>query len=464
MVASIQNQFHIWYTWLRDLWSKGNELTRRHEQQIFWISGLLYKIALDVMYVWGVSPIYSYAGLTYNPSSVRYILSSVFYVLLFAYLPKKEYSAPYFLLHLQFVYILAPMLTLYALTDYSKANSTLYISFVFLCAMLQIYIVRRPSNGRIVAITGIQNYVSVALGILALCTVLIPVLCNGFMFFEYFDVHNINFVYQIRDNATYPPGYGYIAGWMAKAIIPFALLVFLEHKRYLFAGLVAGIQILLYMETGHKLYLFILAPILFVYLCSKTGHLLKLMYVGLVVLCFSATLFYRLDMQGSQLGILLMMMVGVRALFVPADNKFLFYECFSQYPKILFSDGQVGKLFGLTNLYNTSNGQIAFAFDMGEFSSNSCTGYWGEAYSQLGFLGVFLMAILFAFIIRGLSPYSKKEHYSIIAGLFSVYIIISSDNALFTLLLSGGMLLAYLLILIYFGEARKGVSHGVQRL
>lgn len=450
--------------WLRNAYQRVSAFASAHHTSLIWGFSILYKFALDIMYVWGVSPVYSYAGLTYGPSAARYVIASFFYFALFAYLPKDERSTPFFLLNLQFTYILAPMFTIYALKDYDQVNVLPYISFVFFCAMLQVYIVRRPSRDRTIAITGVRNYVTVMLGVLVICAVLIPLLYNGFLFFKYFDIHDINSVYLIRNEATYPMGYGYLCDWCARAILPFAFLVLIEKKKYLPAIAAAAFQIVLFMETGRKFYLFVLVPVFFVYLCAKTGHLLKLMYAGMSVVCLVCTLLYRFDMHSGSFAVVLMVMVGVRALLGVADNKLLFYECFSQYPKIYFSDGQVGKLFGLTNLYKYGSGQIAYRFDRGLFGSNSCTGYWGEAYAQLGFLGIFLMAVLFAVIIRVLASYDKKGCFAVITGLFSVYIIAICDNALFTVLLSGGMLVAYLLIFIYFGESRNEVSHGIQRL
>lgn len=303
---------------------------------------------------------------------------------------------------------------------------------------------------------------TVALGVLILFTLVIPVLYNGFEGINAFD---LDYIYVMRANATYPPGFGYPLGWATNTILPFAFLIFLDRKRYRLAALCAALQVLFYMETGSKFTLLILAPILAVYLLSRTGHLLKLLYLGLVCICLAVVIGYQLDSTATDgalhPGVLLNAIVGIRAIFHPADNKFNFYEYFSQHLKIHFSDGIIGKVFSLTYPYAGSSGQVIYAASGGDFlAANMNTGYLGEAYAQLGFPGIFLMAALLGFILRALSGYDRKETFPVLTALFSVYIIILNDGALFTTLFTGGMLIAFLLVFIYLGK-QEDLPHGI---
>ena len=122
-------------------------------------------------------------------------------------------------------------------------------------------------------------------------------------------------------------------------------------------------------------------------------------------------------------------------------------------------------MFGLTYPYAGGSGQVIYAYDGGEFlGSNSCTGYWGDAYAQMGFLGILLMALLFAMVLRGIQQYDRKEVFPILAGMFSIQLIMLNDNALLTTLFTNGMLLAFLLVLIYLSKSSKGADNGIQRL
>ena len=420
--------------------------------------GVAYKFALDALYIWAASPQYNYAGLVYQPSAIKYIVSAILYGIIFATLPKAEHSIAAFLLHIQFLFTVAPMLSFYALSG----GSSRYILMVFFCILLQTWIVRYPSreNREPIHIKGVQNYVTVMLGILTIFVIIIPIIYNGFAGLKAFD---FQYIYSIREDAVYPPGFGYILGWIPSVILPFACLMFLRLKRYRSLILSVVLQIILYMETGSKFTLLILVPVILVYVLSKNQHPLKLMYVGFVFLCIGIVFLYQLDrLSENGFGVFANSLIAVRAIFHPADNKFNYYEYFSTHPYVFFSDGQVGKMFSLTYPYAGSIGQVSFAAEGGEFlSANMNTGYLGESYAQMGFLGMLLMAALLGWIVRGLGIYRTKDCFGVIASLFSVYFIILNDGALFTTLFTGGMLLAYVLVFIYFGRQQEDLQNGI---
>lgn len=455
----------VWQNkWLQtlDFLRKADAWASVYHTSLIWILGILYKFALDALYIWAASPMYAYAGLIYQPSSIKYILSAVMYLVLFAALPKAEHSTSSFLLHIQFLFTVAPLLCFYALSG----GSTRYILMVFCCILLQAVLVRHKGkgSGRPIHIKGIQNYVTVALGVLTLFTIAIPIIYNGFEGLKAFD---FQYIYTMRSNATYPPGFGYIKSWIPSTVLPFACLMFLHQKRFRLMALCVALQILLYMETGAKFTLFILVPVILVYFLSKTNHILKLMYVGFLLLCIGVVFLYQLDrITGGTLGIMSGSLIAVRAIFHPADNKFNYYEYFSHHPQVFFSDGMIGKMFSLTYPYAGSIGQVIYVSSTGgEFmAANFNTGYLGEAYAQMGFLGMLLMAALLGLIVRSLGVYRAKWSFSIIAALFSVYFIILNDGALFTTLFTSGMLLAFLLVFIYFGKQQEDPHHGIQRL
>lgn len=451
--------------WLRNTCRRISAFADAHHTALIWCFGILYKFALDALYLWAASPLYAYGGLIHHANAFKYAIASVCYFLLFAAIPKREGDSTAFLMHLQFAYTVAPMLTFYSLAN----GSNRYILMVFLCILLECWLVFRPTtHTKTISVTGIRSYATVALGILVLFTLLIPLLYNGFEGLKAFD---LNYIYVMRKNAEYPPGFGYIFNWVAKAILPFAYLFCLCREKYPRAAFLALLQVLLYMETGHKSVLLILFPLTLIFFAAKCGHLLKLMYLGLALVSLLTVFAYQLDRPFydpgapiyDRLGVLAAFLFAARALFIPASIKFMFYDCFSQYPKVFFSDGLIGKMLGLTYPYKMANGFIVDAY-FGEplGTSQANTGYLGEAYAQLGFLGLLLMSALLGLILRALSGYHRKETFPMIAALFSIYIIVLNDGALFTTLFTGGMLIAFLLVFIYLGKLED--SHGIQRI
>ena len=438
-----------------------------HEQAIFWILAVFYRISMDFTYCFAVFPQAGYMTRPFYSSAFRYAVSFVLYLLLFASLPKKEKGGVIFSIHLQFAYMVAPILTLYAFSDMSSR----YTLMIFACILLENLVIFRPLRiTEPVRIKGIQNYVTVMLGILIVFSLIIPVLYNGF---EGLKAFNFAYIYKMRANASYPPGFGYLLDWIVKAVVPFSFLYFINMKKYRWAFIFAAFQVLFYMLTGSKFVLFVLIPTTFVYFVFKTGHCVKLMYLGLGMGCLIITLAYKLDCFAkttsliNSIGFWATALVAVRALFIPAGIKSYYYEFFSTQPKLFFSDGQIGRMFGLTYPYKKPSGFVINAFQQGvnQFDrSNSNTGYLGDSYAQMGFAGMLLTSVLLALLLRGLRVYDRKETAPLLAALICIYIIILNDGALFTTLLTGGMLVTYLLIFIYFDKIEKGDSHGIQRL
>jgi len=427
-----------------------------HKTLCFWLLGVFYRIALDLMYILVASVSFSYGGLIYAPNLFNYFMSMVLYFLIFGLLPKRESDTVGFLLHLQFALTVAPMLTFFALGN----QSAKYMIMVAICVILQTLLTRGEiKESRACYIGGVKNYATIFGGVLLVVTIFIPFFYNGFTGLKAF---NFSYIYEMRANAEYPMGFGYLLLWMTRTILPFAALLFLNKKKYLYFLAVLLIEILFYMLTGEKFILFILVPVVLIYFLSKTKHLIKLMYLGLGLVFVLVVFAYRF-LGTTTIGRWTSSLVAVRTIFHPADNKFNFYEFFSRFPKIYFSDGLIGKMFGITYPYAGSVGQVVYAYTGGAFlSANMNTGYLGESYAQLGFLGMLLMSSLLALVLRALRHYDGKERFPILVALFSVYIIILNDSALFTTLFSGGVIIAMLLLMIYFDKNKERTLNGIQ--
>lgn len=451
-----------------ELLRRTDRFAAKHEPALFWALTLFYRIALDLMYCFAAYPLGGYMIRPFHTSAFRYMVSFVLYLLLYASMPRREEDGIALAVHLQFVYSVAPLLTLYAFSDMCGK----YMLMVSACILLENFLVFRPLRAtEPVRICGIQNYVTVLLGILVVFSAAVHIMYNGFEGLKAFD---FLYIYEMRANATYPSGFTYLVNWITKAIIPFGFLCFLHMRKYRWAVLLAAVQIFFYMLTGYKAILFILVPMVFVYFCVKTGHCLKLMYLGLGIVYLLVVLVCRLDQLApidstsllGRIGTLAASIIAIRALFIPAGIKSYFYDFFSSNPKIYFSDGQIGRMLGLTYPYKRSSGEVVTAFQTGtgQFTGgNANTGYLGEAYAQMGFAGMLLMSLLLVLILRSLRVYGRRETAPLLTALLSIYIVFLNDGALFTTLFTGGLLVTYILIFIYFETITGGNRRGIQR-
>lgn len=452
-------RFHTWKQTVCSAAQRADRFLSAHSTAAMWLCALFFRVAYDVNYVWGVAPTYAYEGLIYAPSAIKYVLSWVLYLIAFAYIPKVEKSTPIFILHLQFAWIMTPILSFYGLVN----ESSRYMAMVFICIMLETYIVRRPRTAAPAPrIIGVKSYVSVALLVLLVPTPLIQPLYNGFAGIKAFD---LSYYMQIRRNTVLPAGFEYLFNWMSYAVLPFFMVYFLDKRKYWLSAGCIFLEAVLYMESGKKVLFLMPAVLLSVYAASKLRHLVKLTYGGLGALLMSVTLLTRMDVsQGHSFGLRLEGFLGERALSLPSVNKFLYYHLFSELPKIHFSDGLIGKALGLTYPYGAGSGQMAYAYSGGEFMySNSITGYIGEAYAQLGFLGMLLFSVLLAYIIRFLFTLDNKRTFHVLSGVFAMYVVMLTDSPFLTTFFSGGLFVTLFLCMIYLNSTPEENQHGIHR-
>lgn len=418
----------------------------KHHNLIMWLSAIVYHISLELIYIFAVSPAYAYAGLTLAPHSVKYILSWVFYLLIFYTTPKDENRIGSFCLHLQLVVTVAPLLVYYALND----QSTVYMVMVVVAVLLQNWILRENKKKQIgVHLIGLKPYVEVLAPIFIGACVIIAMVWNGFHGLQAFD---LNFLYAMRENATYPPLLPYFLSWITSLLIPFFLAYALRAQKYIAAIVYSGAALMLYMVMGAKFIYFSLAVIFGLFILTSLKKPVKLLYIGFIILSLFIVVLYSLEngVPDRRIAGLLNSFLGIRFLFIPAQNKFLYYECFSELPKVFFADGRIGSIFGLTNPYNGSLGQTIFAFQGGEmFASNSNTGYFGDSYAQMGFLGVIFTAIILALVLKFFDNCHLGQMTSVFLIAMGVQMIVLNDGAFLTTLLTGGMSILIIFAAVY---------------
>lgn len=418
-----------------------------HHACVLFMMAILYRISLDVYYLFAVSPQYAYGGLTIAVYTVKYVLSWIFYILIFITMPKQENQISSFCLNLQFVITVAPMLSYYGLND----QSTMYMVVVVIAVMLQSWILRQSKRDSAVGIhvVGLDSYVSVFMIILVPCCIGIAMAWNGFHGLSAF---GFEFLYSIRENATYPPLLPYLLNWLSMIIIPFFLAFSLFSKQIFLSIVFILADLILYMIMGNKFIYMSLLVVIGVFLISKIGIPIKLLYLGFTALCICSVILFLLEqsVSGTKISVLINFFLGIRFLFIPARNKFLYYECFSEYPKALFSEGQIGSAFGLTYPYSGSLGQTVDAYDTGRiFASNSNTGYLGDSYAQMGVLGVLITAVMLAFLVKFFDACTDKKLFSVFAAAMATQFVVLNDGAFLTTLLTGGLFWLILFSIVY---------------
>ena len=414
---------------------------------------IVLKILMDIFFVSVVAQKFPYDYYEVNGNAIRYLISWGIVLVIYLLMPQEERSVKAFFMHVQFVIMILPLTTLYAFT---VGKSTKYILVVTVAVLLECLILRKP--GKVyypVKITGIKPYISV-LVIVGLPVCLILILNHGG--FNGLEAFHPAAVTAIRKSASYPVWLNYAIMWCIYVIIPFFMVYCLENKKYLAAVLLVLGDLVIYMVVAKKIIYLSIVVILAVYVAARLGQAIRIMYLGMSTLLGTITVFHLVERNGQATALtnLLASFVGERFLFTSAFNKFAYYEVFREYPKLYFSDGLIGKCLGLADIYRWEPGQMIFGYVWnGRFGeSNSCTGYLGDGYAQLGVAGIFLCAAVIGFLIRYIDRYKNTFAFAILAPMAALYAVILNDTPLQTTLVSCGLFL-FLILLAVYGEKRE---------
>ena len=413
------------------------------------ISVIILKLVMDFFFIKVVANIYGYYDYyRVDPNAGKYIVSWIICILLWGMMPKEE-SIKAFFLHVQFILLIMPMLTLYAFTP---DRSTIYMLVVTVAIIIESFLLtRKKRKYKPFKIKEISEFVSVFFCFFIPLMLALIWSYGGFSGLEAFDLDKL---YEIRAAAEYPAALSYIISWLTITIIPFYIVYCLDNRKYGIAVVLLMIDIFLYMILAHKMIYLSLIVIVGVYILAKSGHLVKLMYIGMIGLLILLTGMFFIEKNTSTATLMGVSFVGNRFLFGSATNKFFFYDFFSQYPKIHFSDGMIGKMLGMTNLYGYPSGQIIYGFvtEGGLGLSNSNTGYLGDGYAQAGIVGIIACAVVLAYIIDYISTYDEKISFAVLAPMVALYVIVLADVALTTVLLTSGLFIFIVLLAIYARE------------
>lgn len=267
---------------------------------------------------------------------------------------------------------------------------------------------------------------------------------------------SFNDVHQIRAEVNLSTFESILQNVLCKAICPVYLVVTLKEKRWGWFAFALLVQLYTYSVTGFKSYLFIPVILIALQLVPKLS-VKKTILAGLPLGSFFLGLLYSITHSN-----MLYALIGDRIIFMPARIKFSYFDYFSQYDFVYFSQNSFSKIFGIQSNYSTPVPYLIgeLYFNKPEMWTN--TGFMADAYSNLGVLGMVLMATLLAavlIVLRYALRSADGKLQKAIQSIFVTFFIALNDGPVISELFSGGMLVAVaVVLLIDFGaNAKEGV-------
>jgi len=399
------------------------------------LSVFLFKIILDLSYYFVISPIWSYAKFDLHFNSLKLVESYFLLFAIFVLMPKSSKRLSNIVIWLLIILSYVPMLTLFAFMDQSRVYMYAVTGFWILVFLL----LKIPS----ISISFLKkSQAKFTRGVIFVSLVAIVFfLINRYLGISFnFDLTK---VYDIRSQyvETGIPLAGYLFTWLAYIVNPIFFALFTTRKKWIYAGLIIVLQLLVFSSTGNKTFLFALPFVLVLMWIVTRKNPLAWMAIGLVgIILLGMLSCYLID------DLLISSLFTRRTLLVPSQLSFLYYDFFSNNGYTFLSSHRIFRLF-LDYPYHLKAPHLIGEVYFNKPQMNANTGIVGDAYMNFGFIGLVLWSILLVTILKLVDSCSKGIDFRIGVAAIAMQAIALTNSALLTNLLTHGLLLA--LILLY---------------
>ena len=421
-----------------------------HKELLVLFFGMLaFKLACDAGYLWlgGQDKV----GFPLDFSPWKYVIGMLSCIVLFLSIRHTSHRASSFFLYFVFLFQIVPITSVYALANESSAYYLVLCFSYLMCCLITGYTWDRPRVERDSLVSGT---VVLGYGLVALLIVGLLVARYGV---PSLDALNIYSVYELRSSGAFQVGKyeSYLFTWTTAVILPAGIAWCLTKRRYIFSLILSGVMLVMYLYSGNKTFLFSIPLVVLCTLWSRRESFYKELFT---LGCFGFALLVVLLWVSPVLQNLIERVFSLlvrRVMMVPANNKFHYFDYFSNHPKMGLGGIFPRWLIYIPNYYEN----IPYSFEISAIyynqpEMNSNTGFLAEGYMRFGHGGTVLILLLFAMILKQIDHFQDRCGYSLAIGVFIYQIYSLTDAHLIdSLVLGPWMLLVILLILC--GAQRK---------
>lgn len=398
---------------------------------------LLFRLCLDLAYVYVVSPVYSYSGFTTSISFVTVAESYLMIILIGLVIPSTIKRASHFFIWMFTMASIIPTLSFYAMHSGSRMFMyAIMIGFfcVVLISKLPVIRIGTLKEGRTIGIFLLITMVA---------AVAASLIAKGGL--SHFNL-DLSKVYEHRREvgALINVGlWGYINTWVYKVINPALIAWALWQKRYRLFILFTALQVLFFAISSHKSVLFYPVLILAVYLFVKQKKALQYLSWGLIgVIVLSSSIYLIFD------NIWPASLFVRRVFYVPAQLNFAYYELFSNIGHVYLSNSILSNWIAYPFEYPPP--LMVCDYLHGHYNSWANNGFLATGYMHFGYLGMWIFSIivgLLLWIVDSLVGKRMPKWLGISILTIPFFSLFTSAD-LTTALLTHGILLGLLILLI----------------
>lgn len=413
------------------------------------IATIIFSSLIATIYVFEISTNWAYMGF-HSLRSTPAMLAALFISFLYASLLSGRRDVRNFMLIVLHYVFFVPGLIISATYEASQ--------YYFLCLILAHSSILISSiiplrSVRIVQIAK-RSYFYIVLLAMTSAVALIAIY-GGLQRFNL----NIFLVYDFRrDSAAEMPAiFGYFFSGVAKVIAPMTLALAIYFRSLWLAVVSMGLVVLLFGMTHHKSVLFL--PFIVAAMYYLTQYNRAIFYITLIFIFVAGVsvaellLIYAMGGEGRAN---FTSIIVRRVFFVPPLLDSIYVNYFLDAPKLLWSTSR----FGLGLAENPYGLTAPFLIGTDVFSREGMsanTGIIGSGFSHAGVAGVAIYSLLLGLMISILQSFGKViGHELVFAASVSIIMSVASSTDLTTAILTHGLLLLYMMLLIFPRDRKLG--------
>lgn len=412
---------------------------------------LLFKFATDLGY-WKILILDT---VTYRAdfNALKYAVGLIWCVVLFLPIRHLERKVSTFFLYMVYLLQIIPITTIYSLGNDSSAYYNVLCGSFLLCELLVGYTRSTMWFQRNAFVSKVMLWGFFGAILLLMVVVVIK---NGAPSLIALDIYK---VYELRTSGDFQLGkyMNYILTWSTKVFLPLFLAKSLADRKYGLSCLLCGTIFLLYLYTGHKTFLFSIPLVVVSSFWARRKNFYKELFlcacIGFAVLvllaCFSPVLDVLWDRVYS--------LFGRRVMIGSANNKFKYFDYFTNYPKLGISGVFPRWLINIPNplseypIYTHHIAEIYY----GKPEMGANTGFFAEGFMRFGHTGTVGIMMLFGGILKQVDRLQERIGYALTIGIFVYPIFTLADGHLMDSLVLGPWMFSMLILFFYQENVRS---------
>jgi oligosaccharide repeat unit polymerase len=416
--------------------------TTNKKIEFYFIFLIIFKVLLDFSYIYYLNPNYGYMGFYLDLNYFKLIESYIFLLLINWYLPRKDLPSSVAVNVLNLLMVI-PILSIYALKDQPR----IYFYGVVISFFLLIFIVKRMPRVSFNIKTSLNSILTALfLGITFVVYGLL-IFFNGLPSLKLLDFSK---VYEVRSSINYGFNFMvYLVSWQGAIINVFLLIITAYYKKMRYFLFFAIMQLVLYLLTSHKTFLFYPLLLFFIIRIIKNNK----KDINLSIIIYSIIgLAASLIVYAFGLNQMIPSMIISRVFYLPAQISFQYYEYFNGNGLMYLSHSIFSFIFSEPVHAEHPIRLIGETYYNNNWPN---TGYLGDAFMNFGIAGMLVFSVFLGLILVLVDSLSNTQFKKLISIAFiTLFMFPLSNMGLLTSMLTGGLLF-YILILFLYREKKS---------